>query len=271
MNEGRGISDINKIETNDIYKIFINSGYCTFVKNIMDNDVEMTFQCSKNYDSKFYKKNNKYYILISCPKNYNTLSLKSVITHELNHFVEIMNIDKKKFKIPNYNKIKKSLLKFNPKVKQLEFFKHLIYKTLDNEINANVSQTYTYLKNFNSQNKKYLEDKLKKYYLRQDYLDIMKFDVEYFKSDIKKNNISFDDFNNILIQNGVNHFLNFLNYDTDKYIDNWFKIIKSNADKLLKKQKNIIKEVIEDFNYTTDYPIKESTILNYKNYIKNSL
>ena len=148
LNEGRGISDINKIETENIFDIFDKNGFSTFKYQILNKIIEITFSLG-NYNSKCYKKNNKFYLLFTIPENYDSLKTKTIITHELTHFIEISNIENKKYTYPNYNKIKKALLDFKPNNKQLEFFKHLIYKTIDNEINANVSQTYTYLKSFN--------------------------------------------------------------------------------------------------------------------------
>jgi hypothetical protein len=80
----------------------------------------------------------------------------------------------------------------------------------------------------------------------------------------------------ILIKNGVDSFLDFIyEKNIDRYIDSWFKIINANIRKLLKKQDNIIKEVIEDINklnnYTSEYPISEKIILNYTKYLKDNL
>jgi hypothetical protein len=275
INEGRGISELNKEETENLFNIFKKDGYQKFDHQILNKIVEVTFS-EGNYDSKFYKKSGKYYILITCPKEYNDLRLKTIITHELNHFIEISKIEDKKYRYPNYNKIKKSLIYFNPISKQLQFFKHLIYKILDNEINANVSQTYTYLRSFNSSDEDYLKSKLEEYEVRKEYKNLLNFSIVKFKTDIKTNNINFDEFNKILIDNGVDEFLDFINEkNIDKYIDNWFKIINSNIKKLLKKQDIIIKEVIEDIkkmdNYSTEYPIAEKAILNYTEYLKENL
>ena len=275
IDEGRGISELNKEETENLFNVFKKDGYKTFDHQILNRIVEITFS-EENYDSKFYKKLGKYYLLISCPKNYDELKLKTIITHELNHFIEVSKIEDKKYRYPNYNKIKKSLIDFDPKSKQLQFFKHIIYKTLDNEVNANVSQTYTYLRSFNSDNDDYLRSKLEEYEIRKEYQNLLNFNISKFKSDIKLNNIDFREFNEILIKNGVDDFLDFIyERNIDRYIDNWFKIIKSNIKKLLKKQDNIIKEVIEDINklnnYTSEYPISEKIILNYTEYLKDNL
>jgi hypothetical protein len=275
INEGRGISELNKEESENLFNIFKKDGYQKFDYQILNKIVEVTFS-EGNYDSKFYKKSGEYYILITCPKEYNDLRLKTIITHELNHFIEISKIEDKKYRYPNYNKIKKSLIDFDPISKQLQFFKHLIYKTLDNEINANVSQTYTYLRSFNSSDEDYLKSKLEEYEVGKEYKNLLNFSIVKFKTDIKTNNINFDEFNKILIDNGVDEFLDFINEkNIDKYIDNWFKIINSNIKKLLKKQDIIIKEVIEDIkkmdNYSTEYPISEKAILNHSEYLKENL
>lgn len=275
INEGRGISELNKEETENLFNIFKRDGYQTFSYQILNKIVETSF-LEGNYDSKLYKKLGKYYLLITCPKNYNELKLKTIITHELTHFIEISKIEDKRFRYPNYNKIKKSLIEFKPDSKQLEFFKHLIYKTLDNEVNANVSQTYTYLRSFDSSDENYLKSKLDEYEVRKEYQDLLNFNISKFKSDLKLNKINFIKFNEILIKNGVGDFLDFINEgNIDRYIDNWFKIIKSNIKKLLNKQDNIIREVIEDIdklnNYTSEYPITEKSILNYMEYLKENL
>ena len=275
INEGRGISELNKEETENLFNIFKETGYQKFNHQILNRIVEITFS-EGNYDSKFYKKLGKYYLSITCPKDYDELRLKTIITHELNHFIEISKIEDKKWRYPNYDKIKKSLIEFVPHSKQLQFFKHLIYKTLDNEVNANVSQTYTYLRSFNSDNYDYLRLKLEDYEIRKEYQNLLNFNISKFKSDIKLNNIDFREFNEILIKNGVDDFLDFIyEGNIDRYIDNWFKIIKSNIKKLLKKQDNIIKEVIEDIdklnNYSSEYPISEKIILNYTEYLKDNL
>lgn len=275
INEGRGISEVNKEETESIFDIFKSEHFITFEHQILNRNIEITFG-EGNYDSKFYKKNGRYYLYFTCPKEYNDLKLKSIITHELNHFIEVSKIEDKKFRYPNYNNIKKSLIEFNPKNKQLEFFKHLMYRTLDNEINANVAQTYTYLRSFNSSDEDFLKERLEEYEIRKEYKNLLNFNISKFKSDITSNNINFDEFNEILIKNGVHKFLDFLNrkISIEKYIDSWFKIILSNIKKLLRKQENIIKEVIEDIdklnNYSTEYPLNEKIILTYTDYLKEN-
>jgi hypothetical protein len=276
LNEGRGISELNKEETINLFNIFKSNSFSTFEYQILNRFIEISFNIG-NYDSKFYKKSNKYYFLITCPEYFDEIKLKSIISHELNHFIEVSKIEDNKFRYPNYNKIKKSLIEFNPESKQLQFFKHIIYKTLDNEINANVAQTYTYLRSFNTNDDILLKDELKKYEVSIEYNNLLEFDVNEFKNDIKNNSINFEEFNNILLRNDVGNFLDFINYNlsTDKYIDCWFKIIYSNIKKLLEKQTNIIKEVIEDINklnnYSSEYPVNEKVVLNYIQYLNDNI
>lgn len=276
INEGRGISEINKIETENIFNRFKKYSFSTFEHQILNRIIEITFSIG-NYDSKFYKSHGKYYILFTCPESYDDLKLKTIITHELTHFIEVSRIEDKKYTYPNYDKIKKSLMIFKPNNKQQEFFRHILYKTLDNEINSVVSQTYTYLRSFNTMNVEFLNKKLHEYSVRKEYIMLLSFDVNKFKNDIINNKINFEKFNDILIKNGVDKFLDFVKNKKDdiRYIDSWFRIIKSNIKKLLSKQENIVKEVIEDIdalnNYSTEYNVSESTILSYNEYLKIGL
>lgn len=273
INEGRGISEINKIETENIFNRFKKHSFSTFEHQILNRIIEITFSIG-NYDSKFYKSHGKYYILFTCPEKYDDLKLKTIITHELTHFIEVSRIENKKYTYPNYDKIKKSLMLFKPNNKQQEFFRHILYKTLDNEINSVVSQTYTYLRSFNTMDVEFLDKKLHEYSVRKEYIMLLSFDVNKFKNDIINNNINFEEFNDILIKNGVDKFLDFVKNKKDdiRYIDSWFRIIKSNIKKLLSKQEKIVKEVIEDIdalnNYSTEYNVSESTILSYNKYLK---
>lgn len=85
---------------------------------------------------------------------------------------------------------------------------------MDNEVNSNVSQTYTYLRSFNSSDENYLKSKLEEYEIRKEYKNLLNFNISKFKSDIRLNNIDFEEFNEILIKNGVDDFLDFI-YERD--------------------------------------------------------
>jgi hypothetical protein len=277
INEGRGISDINKNEINNIFNLFINSGYTTGIKYKLNNiDIIINFTLQKNYYSNFHYKSFKYFLNIGIPKNYNIIKVKEIITHELNHLTEYNSLTKRKKVTPLYDTIKKSILKFEPKTDELQFFKHFVYKILDNEINAKVSQTYTYLKQFNIDDYDFLLKKLNEYDERIDYINLGNFNENKIIEDIINNQLAKDELiklNDLFLAEHVYRYLNFLEEidNINSYIKKWFKFGRINISKLLKKQEYIIKEVIEDMEYTTEFPISEGMIISYNKYIKESL
>lgn len=272
ITEGRGISEINKIETENIFNLFKNVGFKLNIDYLFDNMlVKINFNVG-NYNSNFNYNNKMFILNFNFPMDYNIIKTKEIITHEITHLIEIKNITTKKLNYPNYNTIKKSLLMFNPVTKEMQFFKHMIYKILDNEINANVSQTYTYLNQFDSDDNNFLLNKLDEYEKRIEYISLLNFNYNKLITDIKNNELVRNELislNNLFINNNVDKFLNFI-YVTniDIYIRNWFKLAKININKLLKKQINIIDEVIEDQKPKSNDNILESTILSFNDYIK---
>ena len=56
-NEGRGISELNKIETEKIYDIFKKNSFSTNDYIINNKKIQITFEIG-NYNSKYYKKLN---------------------------------------------------------------------------------------------------------------------------------------------------------------------------------------------------------------------
>ena len=63
-NEGRGISELNKIETEKIYDIFKKNSFSTNDYIINNKKIQITFEIG-NYNSKYYKKLNNNFILIT--------------------------------------------------------------------------------------------------------------------------------------------------------------------------------------------------------------
>ena len=276
INEGRGISEINKIETELIFNLFKKVGY-SLNNDYKFNNLDIKINFKVGYNSNLFNIKNIYIFNFEFSEKSTDNEIKEIISHEINHLIELISITRKKYTFPMYNDIKKSILRFNPKTKEMEFFKHAIYKILDNEINASVAQTYTYLKQFNNSDKNFLIQKLEEYQKRIDYITLKKFNTEKIISDIKNNIDAYNELiilNNLLISNNVDRYLNFLYKinDINFYINSWFKLVKINVNKLLKKQDNVIKEVIEDINkgYSTEYPISESILLNYNEYLKKS-
>jgi hypothetical protein len=275
VNEGRGISEINKIETLNIFNLFKGTDYDDYY-NFLGEDIKVIFKMTNNYNSSFSIKNGIKILTFGYKINVDLDKIKELITHELTHMIEVIYILKKGYRLPKYDKIKKSLINFSPKTPGGEFLTHVIYKTLDNEINAIVSQTYTYLKKYNTSDVEFLKRKLNEYQVRKDYIDIINFNVNKLLSDISSNKILLDELqrlNKILITNDANDFFNFIDgTDVNMWVKLWFKIIKGKSRKLLIKQEKIIKEVIEDNNYMNNYTnevlTNESRILKYNNYIK---
>lgn len=278
LNEGRGISNINKVETEKIFNLFKEIGFKSGIKYKILNQKFLIDFIIGNYDCYFYANKQSLILHFSAPEKYNEVKLKSLITHELNHFIEIFNIENKGYNIPNYNKIKRALIEFKPNSIPLNIFHNLIYKTLDNEINANVAQTYTYLRSFNSIDENLLKSKLENYEVRKKYKEILDIKIDKLLLDINNNHKDeLIKFNNILIKNQVQIFFPFILKveNTEYYIKKWYKIFVSNTKKLFKKQDTIIKEVIEDIEYLSTYstksPINEEFILNYDKYINEYL
>ena len=70
-----------------------------------------------------------------------------IILHELTHLYEFYKIYKRGIELPIYNKIKKGLVNTiqQDNIDPFNYFRNMVYLTLDNELNARVSQTYNYL------------------------------------------------------------------------------------------------------------------------------
>lgn len=269
INEGRGISNIIKSEVNVLWDLFQENSYSKHHLTIGNDD---NF---KDYTLEFVKRNNYYSnlkvdkhrncsITIGIPMNGKENRVKEVIVHELTHLIEIIGLNKKDY--PKYWNIKKSLIKFKPFTKAGDFLKYLIYKTLDNEVNANVAQTYVYLNNFGLMSKSELLNKLKDYSQWIEYNNILEVDKEKLKLKIDKKEI--EDLNNILLENGVRTIKNF---DIDIWFKFWFKVFKKNAKVYLKNSQRMIDEILEKYKleeYST-WPNTEK-VVNYSEFLKNN-
>ena len=153
INEGRGISDVIKEDVDKIYQLFLDNSFSThtykFGKGKLGfRDLTIKFNHLNNYYSNIQiDKLNNITVNIGIPTNGKEKRVKENIVHELTHVIEILGIGPDK-EYPKYNRIKLSLREFKdyPMSKAMEFITDVFYKTLDNEVNANVAQTYIYVK-----------------------------------------------------------------------------------------------------------------------------
>lgn len=256
LNEGRGISDVVKDNVDIIYDIFLNNSYSNNFYNFNGTEITINFIKKNNYYSNIeVNKKSEKIINIGIPDGHKEKRVKENIVHELTHLMEILNLSNK---YPKHNRIKKSLVEFGHITNEIDVFKHMMYKTLDNEINANVAQTYIYLKNFRYWDRLEYVKRLREYNETIEYEKINKLDEDVLIDKILFNPICIVElhrFNDILISNGVKTY----NIDNIKtYVKKWIKIFKTKSKIFLIRQYKIIDEIMEDMkkyeNYNTEYP-----------------
>ena len=269
INEGKGISDVVKDEVDNIWNLFQQNSYSTHNLTIGYDKIGF-----KEYEIKFVKRNNYYShlnvdkfrncsITIGIPPNGKERRVKEVISHELTHLIEIIGLNKKDY--PRYWNIKQSLMEFKPKTKAGELITRCIYKTLDNEVNANVAQTYVYLNNFGIMSKSNYLDKLNEYSEWIEYNNILKISKENIKSKVNPSEI--EDLNNILIKNGVNTIRSF---NIDNWFNFWFKTFHRKSNIYLENSQRIIDEVVDKYKHFEEYSTipNDGKIIDYSPYIK---
>lgn len=258
-----------KIAVNDICQLFIQNGYdkitnFTFGDDKLGlTDISIIFIEKNNYNSNITIPNGKYQIVIGVPLNGRVDRVKGVISLELTHLVELLNLNDKGF--PKYNSIKKALISFNPTDKKLLDLKHFFYKTLDNGINANVAQTYIYLKNLGMlPYNEYLE-KLQVYPTYVEYANISKLSPALLVKNI--NITELKQFNDLLIKNGVKTTdTNCVGQpegcisDINAWINFWNDIFKKKSNLYLRKAKRIISEIQNDYKHYEEYSTIDITI-----------
>ena len=269
INEGKGISDVVEDEVDNIWNLFQQNSYSTHNLTIGYDKIGF-----KEYEIKFVERNNYYShlnvdkfrncsITIGIPPNGKERRVKEVISHELTHLIEIIGLNKKDY--PRYWNIKQSLMEFKPKTKAGELITRCIYKTLDNEVNANVAQTYVYLNNFGIMSKSNYLDKLNEYSEWIEYNNILKISKENIKSKVDPSEI--EDLNNILIKNGVNTIRSF---NIDNWFNFWFKTFHRKSNIYLENSQRIIDEVVDKYKHFEGYSTipNDGKIMDYSPYIK---
>lgn len=272
LNEGKGISEVIKEDVNKIWELFLNSPYSTHFYKFGNDKVgykELTikFNHINNYYSNIQiDKLNNITVNIGIPTNGKEKRVKENISHELTHVIEILGLNGKDY--PRYNKIKLSLREFEnyPKSKSMVFITDVFYKTLDNEINANVAQTYIYVKSDGRCSKEEAIKKLKKWETYKLYDNIKNIKLKNLLLDLKQKEVN--DFNNILIKNKVK---TISSINIDIWLNYWFKIFKRKSDIFIKNSERILKEIEKDWEMFENYVNNEdsSKIIDYSPYISD--
>ena len=273
INEGKGISDVIKEDVDKIYQLFLDNSFSTHTykfgkEKLGFRDLTIKFNHLNNYYSNIQiDKLNNITVNIGIPTNGKEKRVKENITHELTHVMEILGIGNDK-EYPKYNRIKLSLREFKdyPMSKAMEFLTDVFYKTLDNEVNANVAQTYIYVKSDGRCSKEQALIRLNEWETYKLYDSIKNIKLELLVNRLTSEEVNH--FNSLLIKNDVrtissDNIMIWLNY--------WFKIFKRKADIFLKNSERILEEIEDDWkkfeNYTTnDYD--HNRVIDYSPYIK---
>lgn len=273
LNEGKGISDIIKEDVDKIYQLFLNNSYSTHTHRFGNDklgfkDLTIKFNHLNNYYSNIQiDKLNKIIVNIGIPTNGKEKRIKENITHELTHVIEIIGLNNKDY--PKYNKIKISLIEFKdqPISKAMEFITDVFYKTLDNEINANVAQTYIYVKSDGRCSEIEALNRLNEWETYKFYKNIKNIKLNILESKLSKNEV--DAFNSLLIKNGVN---TISSEDISNWLSYWFKIFNRKSDVFLNNSERILKEIEKDWkkfeSYVTTIPNDSSNVIDYTPYLK---
>ena len=278
INENRGISNfIKKLSTIISGKLFkeyektSDSELPSFdIKIDIDyveisqiNQINIIVKSDKeNYNSKFYTIDSNLLNLclefdLPIKSKLNHFYLQELIIHEMTHLYEYYNIVVNQREFPLYNRIKKSLIRT---IKQDEFdffsyFRNLVYLTLDNELNARITQTYQLLKYENIHDKEQLFNILKTKHIWKKYKEIDNFNPKKYTNDLVEflgldfTKILINNFNNELKNNSINFtFIKEVNNEEDiiQYFKNWNKRFKYKLKKHLYKLNRVIDEVIKD-------------------------
>ena len=271
INEGKGISDVIKEDVDKIYQLFLDNSFSTHTykfgkEKLGFRDLTIKFNHLNNYYSNIQiDKLNNISVNIGIPTNGKEKRVKENIAHELTHVMEILGLGNDK-EYPKYNRIKLSLREFKdyPMSKAMEFLTDVFYKTLDNEVNANVDQTYIYVKSDGRCSKEQALIRLKDWETYKMYDSIKNIKLEILENKLTSEEVS--QFNSLLIKIDVktipsDNIMIWLNY--------WFKIFRRKSDIFLKNSEGILEEIEEDWkkfeNYTTS---DHNRIIDYSPYIK---
>lgn len=273
LNEGKGISDIIKNDVDIIWNLFINNSYSSHIfkfgnDNIGYRDITIIFNNINSYYSniKIIKPNN-IVVNIGIPANGKENRVKENISHELTHVIEILGLGDKDY--PKYNKIKISLIEFKDysMSNAMEFITDIFYKTLDNEVNANITQTYVYIKSDGRCTKDDALLRLKDWETYKLYDNIKNIKISILVSQLNQKEVDY--FNDILIKNNVK---TITSYNIETWLNFWFKIFKLKSNIFLKNSERILDEIEKDWIIFEKYvsnTYNNSKVIDYKKYISD--
>ena len=271
--EGRGISDVIKDDVNEIWNIFLKNSYSEHIYNFGNDrlnyrDIKIKFNHINNYYSNItIDKFNKITVNIGIPTNGKEKRVKENISHELTHVIEILGLNGRDYS--KYNRIKLSLREFKdyPMSNAMVFITDIFYKTLDNEINANVAQTYIYIKSHERSSKEEALKKLKEWETYKLYYNIKNIKLNILLRQLKQEEVDY--FNRILIKNEVK---TISSNDIERWLNYWFKIFKRKSNVFIKNSERILEEVEKDWKLFVEYlnnDYDNSKIIDYTPYISN--
>ena len=260
-------------EIDNIWNLFLQNSYSEHIykfgnERLKHKDIIIKFNHINNYYSNIsIDKFNNITVNIGIPTNGKERKVKEIISHELTHVVEILGLNGKDY--PRYNNIKLSLKEFKNYLmsKAMEFITDIFYKTLDNEVNANVAQTYIYIKSDGRCSKEEALKRLKEWETYKVYDNIKNVKLDVLLLQLKQKEV--DDFNNILIKNGVK---TIASSNIEAWLNYWFKIFKRKSDIFLKNSERILDEIEKDWKIFENYVNNEydsSKIIDYSKYISN--
>jgi len=275
INEGKGISNVIKDDVDKIWNLFLDNSYSTYTYRFGNDklnyrDLIIKFNHINNYYSNItIDKFDNITINIGIPTNGKEKRVKENISHELTHAIEILGLNNNSY--PKYNKIKISLMEFKdyPMSEEMNFIIDIFYKTLDNEINANVAQTYIYVKSDGRCSKEEALNRLKKWETYKLYDNIKNIKLSVLLTQLGQKEIDY--FNDILITNEVR---TISSSNIKIWLKYWFKIFKRKSEIFLKNSERLLDEIDKDWKlfvecYSSIPNDNSSIIIKYSSYISN--
>ena len=295
-----GISNVIKKYVDEIYDVFLAGELTIIEDDLILNDINLPLRQYVIYfieneditDNSYHGANNpnkskidnsnnltNIQITINYPKNFNNIKIKEIIAHELSHVKEyyeyVKSVLRIKITTPNkkvltqswvtINGIRKNMSIYNKSNHNMDSifdkFLYFVYLSLDNELNARVTQLYPYIKSLNSVDYNTILNNVMQHDIYALYTSLKSFNAKVFIKEMV-NNIELpallkltNEFNNKIISSGVKSQVKLLNSlpitistvdDVEQFYHTFEKIFHIRTDKHLSKIKDIIKEFIND-------------------------